>query len=440
MELNSIKSKAKTNSWILVAIYLSIFICSYVFFKNPFEFYLGYLIYIVLLPVFIYRYGFNSSLVGIFLVLFITGLFNIMLGANTAVLFFKVFTGLVLAYFFYYYVILEFNYDVVQLFKWYLKGAYICAVIGLIQFISFQIGFRPGYDFSWIFNKWGLIIGGNFGIRINSVFPEPTYLASTLSAAFFVSVYNLFRRDTFYLSKLQCVVIIAAYILSFSGVGQLGVFLSLIFLGVSFGFLRYMLLIIPLALILFNFLYNNVQEFKGRYDGIVGLFSGEEFKLGKTHGSSFILYNNYQVTLKNFQTNPFFGSGIGSHPVAFEKYSLARNFKVFGFNANGADANSMLLRLISETGLFGTGIFLFITFRCYVRRDDRYDSDHWIVSNAILVMILLNLLRQGHYFLLGFPFFFLLYYFNYTSYVQFVEKTNFDSKKNAADILNISDR
>jgi len=140
--------------------------------------------------------------------------------------------------------------------------------------------------------------------------------------------------------------------------------------------------------------------------------------VGQTHGSSFILYNNYVVAMQNFKTNFVFGTGIGSHPIAFEKYSIAKNIKIWGFNLNSADANSMLLRLISETGLFGVIIFLFIIIKCYVRRDTMHETYHWLVSNAILIMMLLNLFRQGHYFLNGFPFFVMLYCFNYFSYKQ----------------------
>jgi hypothetical protein len=423
LQVKNIQQKEKS-PWIVLFIYLSIFINSYVFFNDPFEFYFGYLIYLVLLPVFIFRYGFNGSLVSIFLILLLTGIFNIFIENNTTALFFKVFTGLTLSYFFYYYVILEFNFDIEQLFKWYLTGAYIAALIGLFQFISYQIGFELGYNYNWIFNKWGIIRGGNFGIRINSVFSEPTYLASVLSAAFFISMHNLFRKESYHLSKFQSAIVISVYFLSFSGVGQLGIFLSLVFLAISYGLVRYIIIVIPVAIILFNVLYTNVADFRDRYDGLVGLFLGEKFKLGKTHGSSFILYNNFNVATENFKTNFLFGSGIGSHPVAFDKYSLAKNFKVFGFNSNGADANSMLLRLISETGIFGVSIFLFIIFRCYVRRDEKNETYHWLVSNSILIMILLNLFRQGHYFLNGFPFFIILYYYNSVSYKNYIEQGN----------------
>ncbi|MGZ3899736.1 MAG: hypothetical protein ACXVNM_12865 [Bacteroidia bacterium] len=412
----------RSNFWIIVFIYLSIFINSIVFFKEPFEFYFGYLIYIVLLPGFISKYGLNRSLFFIFLVLLITGIANVALNNNTFTLFFKVFTGLMLSYFFYYYVILEFNSNVDQLFKWYLKGAYIAAIIGLIQFISYQIGFELGYNYNWILNKWGVVKGGNFGIRINSIFGEPTHLGAVMAGAFFISLYNVIRKETYFLSKFQSVVIIVVYILSFSGLGQAGIFLSLIFLSISFGFIRYIFILIPVGIVLFNILYNNVSDFRERYQSTVDLFSNGKFVLGKTHGSSFILFNNYNVALENFKTNFLFGTGIGSHPVAFEKYSLAKEIKVYGFNLNSADANSMLLRLISETGLFGVLIFLVIIFKCYVRRDAENETYHWLISNAILIMILLNLFRQGHYFLNGFPFFVLLYYFNWASHVKYLQK------------------
>ncbi len=407
---------------IVVSIYISIFINSFVFFTVPFEFYLGYIVYLILLPVFLSRYGFNRWLIFIFGSLLLTGIFNILIGNNTPLLFFKVFTGLSLSYFFYYYVIVEFEYDIDQLFKWYLKGSFIAACIGLIQFLSFQIGFKYGYNFTWILNKWGFVPGGNFGIRINSIFAEPTHLAAVLSGAFFVSLYNLIRRESYGINRIQSLLVVVVYVLSFSGLGQSGIFISLMLMAVSFGLIRYILIIIPLIVLLFNVLYNNVTEFRERYESLFELFDTGKFTLGKTHGSSFILYNNFQIAMRNFKENFIFGSGIGSHPIAFEKYSLAKNFKVYGFNLNSADANSMLIRLISETGLFGVTIMFYIIIKFYVKRDEKYDTYHWLVSNGILIMILLNLFRQGHYFLNGFPFFVLLYIYNSISYNNLLER------------------
>ncbi len=415
-------NQSRKHFWVVLAIYFSIFINSYIFFKEPFEFYIGYLIYIVLLPGFIFRYGFNKNMVYIFLILFITGIVHVLIGNNTSAQFFKVYLGLFLSYFFYYYVILELDFDIDQLFRWYLKGSYFASIIGVIQFISFKLNFKPGYNFNWILNKWSFIAGGNFGIRVNSIFAEPTHLGAVLSASFFVSLYNVISRNSYGLSKFQSFVIIIVYLLSFSGLGQVGVFLTLIFLAVSYGLVRYIIILVPIIFYAFNFMYDNVNEFKMRVDSTFGLFFGnEKFELGVTHGSSFILYNNYVVAFENFKSNFLFGSGVGSHPTAFDKYSLAKDIKVWGFNLNSADANSMFLRLVSETGVFGVGIFLILIFKCYVKRDDNYPTFHWLVSNSILIMILLNLFRQGHYFLNGFPFFVILYYFNSVSYKAYKE-------------------
>jgi hypothetical protein len=402
--------------FIVVSIYISIFFNSYTFFTTPFEFYIGYLAFIALLPVFIFRYGFNRELILIFFVLLITGIYHVVLGNNTTGQLTKIFLGLFFSYLFYFYVILEFKFNVEQLFKWYLKGAYIASLIGLFQFVSFLLDFRPGYYYGAFLNKWNVIPGGNFGIRINSIFGEPTYLGAVMSAAFFVSVKELIARKHHYLTRFQCIAIIAVYFLSFSGLGQIGIFLTFIFLLVNYGLVRYMFVFIPLLIWFFGIMYENVADFRDRYDSLIELFTTGNFVLGKTHGSSFILYNNFRVAIENFSSNFIFGTGLGSHPTAFEKYSVAKSIMVYGLNLNSADANSMFLRLLSETGLFGVSIMLFIIIKCYIPRNENVESYHWIVSNSILILILLNMFRQGHYFLNGFPFFVLLYIYNYFLY------------------------
>ena len=113
---------------------------------------------------------------------------------------------------------------------------------------------------------------------------------------------------------------------------------------------------------------------------------------------------------------------MGSHPVAFKKYSITQNIGIYGISQNNLDASSMLIRLISETGIFGTGLMLLVFFRCFIRRDleNNMPEHFWIISGAIAVMIAVNLLRQGHYFLNGFPFFVWLYYYNYVYYKDYL--------------------
>lgn len=414
--------RERKNFWIVFAIYFSIFIHTIIFFKSPFEGYIIYLVVIILLPGFIRKYGWNRDLIYIFSLMLIVGIVNVLVGNNTAFNFLKVYISVTLIYFFFYYTIHQFEFDIEQMFKWYLKACYVAALIGMFQFICFKIGFRSGYFLFNYSNKGGIpVYGGLFGIRLNSIFMEPTYLGSVLSAAFFVAVYNVLTRSHYYYSAIQNWMVIIVYLLSFSGMGQIGVFLMIILMAVNFGLIRYVIVMVPVMIISFNYLYNNVDEFRERFDSTYGLFvAGEEFELGKTHGSSFILYNNYIVATENFKSNFLFGTGLGSHPTAFEKYSIAKEIEVEGFSWNSADASSMFLRLMSETGLFGLIIFMAITVKCYVKRDRYNESCHWLISNGLLIMILLNLFRQGNYFLYGFPFFLMLYYFNAVKHKEFL--------------------
>jgi hypothetical protein len=311
------------------------------------------------------------------------------------------------------------------LFKWYLYGCYIVGIVGLVQFISYQIGFNQGYDLRWIgFNKWGYYTGGNFGIRVNSVFGEPTYYATCVSAGAFVSIFNLIVRKPFCLSKLQSIIVIVPYALSFSGVAFMAILFSIVVLLMNFGFIRYVVLFVPVLFGAFYFLYNNVREFRERYDSTIDIFTTGHFSIGKTHGSSIILYDNYQVALKNFSNNYLLGSGLGSHPIAFEKYSVTKDIGVYGISQNSKDASSMLMRLISETGLFGAGLMLFVFFGCFVKRNSMglVPEHFWIISGALFVLIAVNLLRQGNYFLNGFPFFIWLYYYNHVNYKKYINE------------------
>ena len=79
---------------------------------------------------------------------------------------------------------------------------------------------------------------------------------------------------------------------------------------------------------------------------------------------------------------------------------------------NTSDANSMFLRIISETGLFGIVFIILFIIQYYVLRGNDHSNQHlWLISNATLVIILLQLLRQGNYTFSGFMFYMWLYYF-----------------------------
>jgi hypothetical protein len=294
-----------------------------------------------------------------------------------------------------------------------MKGAYIVAVIGLVQVLSYVIGFKFGYDYTWVLNKWGVIQGGLLGIRLNSVFSEPSYYGISIAPAFFVACYNMMMKGKQdFLKPWQYVIIIISYFLTFSSVAYLGIFVTLLLFLINFGFARYVFIVLPLIIGLYTYLYQNINEFSSRIDGLQELFIGEEKNSFNVHGSSFVLYNNYTIATENFLENPLWGTGLGSHQIAYDRYSVVKEFGgIYEFNRS--DANSMGLRIMSETGLIGIIFMLFVIFKFYIfkwrSRDER--GELWVLSNAALVVILLQLLRQGNYTYNGFFFYMWLYYY-----------------------------
>jgi hypothetical protein len=71
----------------------------------------------------------------------------------------------------------------------------------------------------------------------------------------------------------------------------------------------------------------------------------------------------------------------------------------------------MLLRLMSETGIYGMGVMILLLIRCWISKPNAIDNETWVMSNGLTIIILVYLIRQGHYFLNGFPLFLWLYYY-----------------------------
>lgn len=394
-----------------IAIMLSIFIWSYIFFKTPFEGYFAYVVIFMFLPFYLIRFPFPKGALLIFLPPLVAGFLSIQNGDNETALFIKIFVGFFLSVVFYKYVFDAFDYNLEKLYKLYLIGAFTASIIGIIQLVSYNVGFEPGYNYRWIFNKWGLSRGG-LGLRINSVFSEPSYFAATLAPAFFTSIHNLITGKNKFISKRQAIIIAVTYPLTFSTLGIIAMFISALLLLINFGFFRYAVVVGPLLVVGYNYAYENIPEFRERIDGTTNVFTDEDMQdINLVHGSSFVLYNNYVITMENFKRNPFFGTGLGSHPVAFDRYSLTNRAGVLKIDFNKADANSMFLRLLSETGLYGVTVMLVFLLRNFTSRQNSANDTNWLISNSVLTVILVYLARQGHYFFNGLPFFIWMYYF-----------------------------
>lgn len=397
-------------------IFLSVFLSSFVFFKSPFEGYFHYLIFILYLPFFIKRYGFPAPVLQVLFIPFISSVIYILIKENTWFNFIKIFTGMLLSCSFYFYVMVHYKFDTLKLFRLYIKGCIIVAVIGIVQLISYKLGFTLGYNYKWLLNKWGIALGGIVGIRINSIFSEPSQFAIMISPAVFISIHHLLTGSYIFIKRKWCMVLLFASILSASSTGYLGVLFSIIIIVINFRRFFDLLIVSVIGFFAVLLLYFNVEEFKSRVDASLNIYQEKNLTINDINSSSFVQYNNFHVASTNFIEHPIFGTGFGSYPLAYEKYSLtkAEDFLIRnGFEFNAQDANSLFLRVMAELGLVGV-LFLFIfTFKCFVIKVEvGSDKVSWLISGALLVLILLYYLRQGNYFLNGFPFFMWLYYYN----------------------------
>ena len=409
--IEELETRSTVSRFETLMIMLSVFISSIVFFKSPFEGYFHYIVFALLLPFFMLRYGPPVFLLIPFGVLTVVGLIHIVAGNDTAFQFVKIFVGMLLSVSFYYYVLRHFKFDTVRLFKLYLKGSFIAAMIGVMQLVAFRLHITRLYDFHWIFNKWGLAFGSIGGIRVNSIFSEPSQCAIVLAPAAMVAAYEILLRRHNLLKRYQAYIILFVEFFTFSSVGYIGFFLIFLLLAINFGRISMFLLVIVFGILVAVGLYQIVPEFQLRVDSTIALWVHQDYAVENVNTSSFVLYNNFHVAWESFKTNFLVGTGLGSHPVAFERYSLTAGGDFLGFSFNQSDGNSLFIRLMSETGLLGL-VFMFVLIRRHFVRRRQGDNQYWLISSSLLIIIILYLFRQGNYFVNGFPFFVWMYYYN----------------------------
>ncbi len=410
--LNNNLSK-KEYFFLQLILLITIFSSSFVFFKYPFEFYFHYLVFIILTPIFFFKVGIPKFLFYGSFAFLIIGLVNVSLLNNSIFNFVKIFSGLLLSIYFFYSLLYLKNFNVKLFFKIYCKLCLIVSFIGVVQVISFLINFKYGFDYTWIFNKWGFIKGGIVGIRVNSILAEPSQLGIVLSPALFVSVRNLIRRKTLYFKRWQSLLIVIIVILTTSTIAYFGLLLIVLINTKSFR-LRYILIGLIISIFGFFVAYRNVNEFRLRVDAAKGLWIEENFDIVNTNNSSFVLYNNLHIAKQNLIRHPLFGTGLGSHEFAFKNFSLTKKLLNYRFEFNVKDGNSLLIRLCTETGLIGVIlIILFCVSNLIIEKEKNEKFEiKYVISNAIFILIVLSLLRQGNYMLNGLPLIFLMYYYN----------------------------
>jgi hypothetical protein len=398
---------------VIILCFIPIFLFRYTFLLFPGP--LGYgpfIAFYLLLPIFFLKYRVPFREIAWVVFVLIVGASGAITGDIPTGVYIKVAGSIILPYVFYAYVWRHFEYDVERLFTIYLKGAYVISIIGLLLFIDSFLGNNLLHFLqSFIYID---IVDASFGIRLASLLGEPTYFANIILPAGVVAMMRLVVKKNVgigidYMTKRKAVVFTISLLLTYSAIAFLGLLLGGVLLLLRHGAIRYAI-VIPLILVIARIIIFQVPELEERYQGVLSV-SSEKSQTGEFHGSSFILFNHAYITWMNLNENPLFGTGLGTHSLATDKFSLGNEGVEYHYRTqNAQDASSMLLRILSELGILG-GILVFIFLRRNFIPRVPDDPVLWLISTAIFVTIVMQLLRQGNYILNGFPFFVLGFVF-----------------------------
>lgn len=418
---NVISSKRLYFHLIVGFAFLDIFLFrgSFRLFAGP----LGYgpfICFYVLLPFFVAKYKFPTYVVAMLCFVTLFGSTGFLSGNVSTNDFIKSTGSLILPYVYYWYLWQFFGKDVIRGFRAYLNGAVIVSIFGLMLWFDSQLSFGL-YEVTSSIIRLGFN-EGTYGMRIASTLGEPTYFANVLAPGSFFAITRLFfpstaasvalKQNGLWLNKRSAFIILLAQVLSFSAIAYMGFLISV---GLNLKIKRniFTILLAPFLLLTLFSLVRLIPEFETRLSGLMNL---DRIADDDIHGSSAILYNHAIITWENFKRNPIVGTGLASHSLAAEKYSiLERNTNLASYSSwNGSDASSMFLRIASELGLVGIMITIVFLFVNRVRAEPGHPHIlvYQFVNSAILVTILLQLFRQGNFILNGFPFFIYGYYFS----------------------------
>ena len=301
--------------------------------------------------------------------------------------------------------------DYVLIVKW------ICFV-AIVQFVSLRFGFAQGANFSYLgFDMGNFFMGQN---RAQGWFQEPSFLAYAIMPAVFMAVAKLFGIGSG-VKKHEALLILAVMFMSASSTGLLGLLLAILFVLLGkYPILKkpvYLFGLISLVPIMAILVYQ-VPMVKERVDDSLALFIKREpttEDINNTNLSTYALYSNFRVSQQTVAEDPLVGGGLGSYEYNYDRHinSVIPESPIRDrYQLNKKDANSLFLRLLAETGILG--VFAFFSYigteRLKFETVSRGYGYLWALSNGIFVLILLRLLRQGHYTSLGFVLFLLLLY------------------------------
>jgi O-antigen ligase len=336
--------------------------------------------------------------------------------------FFKQFLGGIFSASSYFIIFKLANFNVYYLFKRYLQFAFLAALLAIIEefFHMSGIHFKPAFS-----APLGLF-------RVGGLSGEPYNLSLALFPALFFYLMNSFYglKQIHESNKKAIVttgVIATAFFLTFSSTGYIGLFLAFLAVAIHrdyFNLSKPRVLLAPLFFAFVYFVFSQLLATNENFDqkvdeGLWFLKTDVESskQLDGLNSSSFALLSNYQIAMEGFKENPVSGIGLGSYETLFqEKFNLlfGSYFELKYGRQNFNDANSMFLRLVGETGIIGTSLFLFFIVHFFIKRRAMGNLKNFYligINHGVFILFVIRLIRCGNYLSDGMFFFVLLFYY-----------------------------
>ena len=312
-----------------------------------------------------------------------SGVAGIMHGTDTTQRFIKEFLGISITAIFFCSFFRAMAFDLRKCFDVYARTAYWVSVAGIFLY-PFQYFFFHLY-------------------RLQSVLSEPAAFAAICLPAVYYFADRWLRSRT---GGKETAVMIFAFFLSQSSVGIIGLFFGACVLIMRYRRAR---LLAPLVLAVCGYsLYSISNDFAVRLND--SLLSLQKTDVSGANISTFAIFSNLFVMENVISVHPLLGNGLGSHGMSYQRYigdlPGKDEFIEGGLGGlNAEDANSFLVRVLSDMGLTGAVmVFLFL----WIYRP-RGDTDLANISKAISVYFFVTLLRGGHYFSYEHLYFIILY-------------------------------
>ncbi|MBL7810747.1 MAG: hypothetical protein JNL57_00870 [Bacteroidetes bacterium] len=330
------------------------------------------------------------------------------------------------------------GFDLQRIFRLYLRISYWVAVWAILEqvmrLLHFDLKFKGGgveslLRFAGFWNLFDNSKAVSLGLyRSYSIMGEPYFLAVALIPAlyYYLSCFIGPRHTRNWTHLRSFLVVLFGYLFTFSSAGYIGLGLMFAFLLLNWGFLNFKhgrILFLPLILLIIiprlDSFKNIFKELTIRIDDTLKAFTStkklSKNELAKLNSSTFALFSNFMVAQKSFEKRPLTGSGLGSHEISYDLYFeelLGKRFKIIFGKFNTKDANSLFIRLMSETGIIGIAAFLFFLLRFAIGRKPSLNPDLVLLvlmNQGIFIMFVVRLMRTGNYLGQGFFLFFFLF-------------------------------